>query len=726
MALLGDIYFILKEPDQIKKNFKFLEKTLKSSFYFLFAYTKKLGISADTAEGVVYLYLSIIILYYFNSRSNLIPVLKNDASTSSFNAISEIFIYLFNLQIMYMDRLELADKITINKYDSYKLIVIILNKLVSHEILGKKTIRVGAKTPSYFYFKNFTYILIADYSTKPVRMITFDNRLYNLGSTFFNIRAVLTPNVHSNEVLGIDPKKLQKQINTPISIDGGTLCAIFKEFNQRNLRVDGCRAVIEESVLEERRSLHYKLSLALEAGLTKTIVEIQKKSSIIDKYIKFLKVINLVLKSRTNVFYLQSQYDFRGRAYYNTILSITNFKELRYCAYLGKYRGDPLDSYKNSKTYKIYTKWVPFLKNLLPDFNINDSEYYHIITLLLCIGEMYKSSLGTSITMSEFLEKAVDVYYNSSREMVNLPYEKSYALRYYVKIIDLIKVDHPDKHLRWKISKDATASVIQLLVQILGFQDRNILKLANMDSTDTWFDPYSWIIVHFFKYRKKEYTKEYSDFFNRTLLKKVIMTIYYSSTYNTCYTYWSNEISLDEALNKRYALDKDLLDKLFKDFYNFIKTDGNLFQHELPYIQDNITNNTIFFTDNTSVSLEYYKMESKRVDIETYHPILKKNIRSTKSFKKINYNKLDNKKIKASINPNVIHAHDALVIRLLKETFPNLLTIHDCYLIDYRSSIILIEKLNEIYNDQFSKNKNLNQKVLLNKGVPLYGLHIVL
>jgi hypothetical protein len=55
-------------------------------------------------------------------------------------------------------------------------------------------------------------------------------------------------------------------------------------------------------------------------------------------------------------------------------------------------------------------------------------------------------------------------------------------MNYYIKIIEEIEKKIYKKRL---ISKDATASVFQHLIKILGPKDQNSLKYCNMDSRDT-------------------------------------------------------------------------------------------------------------------------------------------------------------------------------------------------------------------------------------------------
>jgi hypothetical protein len=82
------------------------------------------------------------------------------------------------------------------------------------------------------------------------------------------------------------------------------------------------------------------------------------------------------------------------------------------------------------------------------------------------------------------------------------------------------------------ILKDATASVLQNLIKILGPKNQDSINLSNLGDTDNWYDPYSHILSQFkksFELDKKEFT-----FFKRSTIKKTIMTNPYSAGEQKC------------------------------------------------------------------------------------------------------------------------------------------------------------------------------------------------
>jgi hypothetical protein len=74
------------------------------------------------------------------------------------------------------------------------------------------------------------------------------------------------------------------------------------------------------------------------------------------------------------------------------------------------------------------------------------------------------------------------------------------------------------------ISKDATASVFQHLVKILGGKTDQSYKFCNLDSEDTWYDTYT-LVINDWKQQKKILIRKneidnFDEIFNRSNLKK--------------------------------------------------------------------------------------------------------------------------------------------------------------------------------------------------------------
>jgi len=72
------------------------------------------------------------------------------------------------------------------------------------------------------------------------------------------------------------------------------------------------------------------------------------------------------------------------------------------------------------------------------------------------------------------------------------------------------------------------------------------LKFLNINSYNTWFDPYTIIINEFMK----KYSKDLKpiplvDYFSRNKLKKTIMTKFYNATYKTLLSEYLSQFTED-------------------------------------------------------------------------------------------------------------------------------------------------------------------------------------
>jgi hypothetical protein len=101
-----------------------------------------------------------------------------------------------------------------------------------------------------------------------------------------------------------------------------------------------------------------------------------------------------------------------------------------------------------------------------------------------------------------------------------------------IHYLDIIESLNKEKIKKRVILKDATASVIQNLIKILGPKDQDSLNLANLGDSNYWYDPYSQILNNFKNYFVEE--KKEIMYFNRNTIKKTIMTTPYSAGENTC------------------------------------------------------------------------------------------------------------------------------------------------------------------------------------------------
>jgi hypothetical protein len=83
----------------------------------------------------------------------------------------------------------------------------------------------------------------------------------------------------------------------------------------------------------------------------------------------------------------------------------------------------------------------------------------------------------------------------------------------------------------------------------------------------------------------------------------------------------------------------------------------------------------------------------------------------------------DFKKIKNATKANIVHSADSEIIRrLCKIIDKNIITVHDCFLIDFLNTSSFIDRLNE----EMTKSSFLDDKFNGNKNKTIYSIFIVL
>ena len=188
------------------------------------------------------------------------------------------------------------------------------------------------------------------------------------------------------------------------------------------------------------------------------------------------------------------------------------------------------------------------------------------------------------------------------------------------------------------------------------------------------------------------------------------MTNQYGASLSTCWRYFQeNNKKIEEN-------DKIFLENTFKNFFEFISSNvGILNKNPLEIIKSlEKINFIIKMRDKTIIDLNYYKTKKKQIKF-TYN---------SKRYTKQQEERLEDtnsKKIGTSSRANYIHIHDSAVIRYVISIKP-ILTIHDCFLIDYKSTTFLLSIVNEAMQKTFHDLK-LNQKF---KADEVFSIFIVI
>ena len=360
--------------------------------------------------------------------------------------------------------------------------------------------------------------------------------------------------------------------------------------------------------------------------------------------------------------------------------------------YIGEYSDDfkqknhPLNN-KIEEVLADYTYRLDELKFYRFSDKSNEIKY-SIIWIIISIAEINKKNLGSEISIDEFLTYGIKVL-NNEISLQNLDEYDDLKLYSLKKILNEI---NENKYIRRLISKDATASCFQHLIKILGYSEEDSLKWCNLKSFTKWFDTYMRILEQWFKSIEKDISDDdmliLRKYFKRASIKKVTMTQQYGAGFFTCWDYFKREINLEKK-------DEDLVKFYFKNYYKFISGDIGLLDNSSRKIIDSLKNSDykVILDDSTIVDLKYYHIKIKQNEIRHN----KKRFTKQEIILDVRPNI---KKIKSSSTANYIHAHDSAVIRDVISITP-VLTVHDCFLIDYRSTTFLISLVNDAMRKKF-------------------------
>jgi len=155
---------------------------------------------------------------------------------------------------------------------------------------------------------------------------------------------------------------------------------------------------------------------------------------------------------------------------------------------------------------------------------------------------MHKSKLikSYSITIETFLYAGYDIYKKKKINTSNA--DEIILTKKYLKTIDALLSNTPiEKKILYK---DATASVTQHMSRILGYKNKNFMKIVNLLSEDEWYDAYTYIIEKY-KEWNKNINKDFYKYLTRKNLKKIIMTISYSVSYRSASKYFYETLDED-------------------------------------------------------------------------------------------------------------------------------------------------------------------------------------
>lgn len=434
----------------------------------------------------------------------------------------------------------------------------------------------------------------------------------------------------------------------------------------------------------------------------------------ISKYLMLLDF--LYLETQLYLFdrplYFTTTFDFRGRIYLKSKISPQTSHLFRYI-----YDYGPQTTLKNLGEGALpinYSKLFFYLKThieQLPELDDNNQRLF--VWLFIELAKLVKSKYITRydgrLTIEQFVELGVKIYTNSIETPLDL--EKRIQKTYIMHIINEILTN---RHLKrdYIIYKDATASAIQLLTLLLRPAKPEIKLYANLNSNDSWYDTYYYIIKMFL--HENEIDAASRPFFTREYLKKTIMTYNYAATLYTCWNDFKAAVKEEDL-----KANTDFLKTLRVDFENFYNFLNRLFNEQTLFLKS-IDQQANLWLANCAITREVMlkSNDSSRIYLHYFMPraqrlTVKLNaVRKTLQISGLTAN-LDLKKTRQAIKPNTTHALDATLVReTLRDLNQPIITIHDCFGINAYKIDALLLSINKnigrlhLYNNETIRHDN--------------------
>lgn len=626
--------------------------------------------------------------------------MKNvDSWHNSTNVLQNQF-NLINQYIVYNDiKINLKEKNTQVFSNLFKFI----NNLIKKKIIKERMIKFRSGNNKFKTIKFWSileesdlqdFIIDSNFSKVPYKIINHYDTTYEKGLHYSKIIHLFRENWYSGEKFYLKEEKyINKILNLKLYINKDFMKKILSKIEiKENIKTEN----LEDLIKKESTNLKkiFNKDIILEKDLDE-IKKIQKKTNKLIDLIRIKKIIDLV---DIEYLYLPIFFDFRGRSYFDDYISPTFSKLTRLSFFYGYYEKIDLDSVKLDLIEPYMNQYIKKkILDIIKEFNI-PCENYAISTIfwvLIGIGKNLIEKNKTKTSLEDFIREGSFYVLNKKKKELKLKDEMEV-----IHYLDIIESLNKEKIKKRVILKDATASVIQNLIKILGPKDQDSLNLANLGDSNYWYDPYSHILNKF----KNSFVEEKKEimYFNRNTIKKTIMTTPYSAGENTCWKYFKEEVV------KEFSLKEEELEKIhdiYKIFYNFVRDffeEIHLFKNPSKAIIKHFKEvaekekKIVLNSEDSTTNLAYFKLKTSYIDIKN-----DEGLRLTKKIKKIDKNKIDNRKIYNSIRANIAHWLDAMFLRKLVNSLKNpIFTIHDEFAIDFLSVNELIVEANQIASEE--------------------------
>ncbi len=196
----------------------------------------------------------------------------------------------------------------------------------------------------------------------------------------------------------------------------------------------------------------------------------------------------------------------------------------------------------------------------------------------------------------------------------------------------------------------------------------------------------------------------HANIVNREVLKKVIMTCYYSASYPTLWDSFKEKVC-EEHGNQFLSDNYHELSMLFKVIYRALPAaELKLYKKTVKTLvletkKEILIKDQKLVLEDITIDLRYYKSIPQRKDY------MKNGVRKTITYN-INICEINNRKTYSAFVPNIVHAFDSSFVREVSgQLNVHCIVIHDAFLIDFDRVDLLITVA--------KKTININKKFIL-------------
>ncbi len=580
-----------------------------------------------------------------------------------------------------------------------------------NKIITLTDLKINYKHYKILVFNLFSIPFIPEvvfYTKKFEVYVRFNIDPYIYNTHFYSIVSITKQATYSNSTFKVEVDQIHTLTQRSFYIDKNLLLNSFKilleslSLNEDTDLVELCskysskiQKFLNEKDIESLKIYHSKLSKIL------TLIRIHT-------------VLNLNFSNKE--LFLPFMFCFRGRIYELGNLSFTFYKEFRYCLYSGFYNKEeekfhPINSQINNtidENFHLFKKYYWFE-------NLNIIRKRACIWLFIGLGVTKKTELGKKVHISAFILKGLELWDQKEQNSLLLSDYEKIEFNYLLFLIEELKNSKILK--KWIFWKDATASCFQHLLLILGERDKSSYSICNLDSTEYWYDPYSYLIHDFFEKKKNNsnslyYNSKFISIFSRKKLKKIIMTESYGAGFKKLSSYFF----LDLNLNEFSIEEKNFILETWEDFFNYLSNENVLFAQSSKAINRSFTEKKLVSLVNPDNSEVDYSCFVIQITQNEYYVNKKRHTYQTKNIT----TNFDNEQFHTSLRANFVQTRDAALARKYIN-YTKMWTVHDCFSIDFLNISYMVSVINELMNGEF-----YDLKINLKGKKPIFSIFIIL